>query len=167
MHKKRIDIPDTVFKLIRINIKSFIKAGYFKNNEKEDLEQILLLFYLENVQKLKLHSFSESELFVSFKNKLWDIVRYNNASMRNRRLDCSLEELEAGGFQFSNGDSFKDIENRLVVQELLKILPDRERCICQRILDGATIENIVNEFHVSYSTVPKIFKKIREFINSE
>lgn len=161
------DVPDYVLKLIRINTAEFINAGWFPRNEQEDLRQILLLFYLENYDKFKPNVCSPQKLFVAFKNKLKDLVRHRRALMRKDSITQSFNELEEQGHQFYAAETLEQFENQLVVRELLQKLPSRERDICQMILAGATIEDIVKTFHLSYSTVPKIFKKIKKSFFAE
>lgn len=149
-------LPEYVRISILSQVRRLLLTQMFSNDEREDLIQDLLLFYLKrfycvsNVDiALVIHSLKQYATNLLAK-------RYH----RRDFLYSSLADYDADGeFSFR-----EDIEENLFLKELQSYANSNEKIIIERILEGDSIEQISRDMHMSKKTIYRFFEKIRKKI---
>ncbi len=155
-------IPKNILNIIRVHIRTMIKNGYFNQQDFEDLEQELILFYLEKLCNLKTTPPSEGFLFISFKNRSLDLFR---AKKRQQGRIVSEDDVVLDDILNTQMPE-RQIDMEMFVQRLFGDLNKQEKDICLMIMGGATFDEISKEQHISTKTIYKILGKIKNFSKS-
>ena len=130
-------LPPRVVTYIKIHLRYIFSTGLFSYQEREDLIQDLVLFYLERFYRKK--EVPDDYLFVSILNSM-----------------CEEE-----GFEATSDFSLSTLENKISIRELKSIVSDKEWQFIRLILFGFTNDEATSKAHVSKNVLGNIRDKIR------
>ncbi len=126
----------------------------FNYEDREDLTQDLLLFYLKRFYVVP----NPDEALVVHALKQYATNLLVKRYHRRDYLNSSLADYEANEeFSFTPKQNMK-----LMLKEIEAIVSAKEKTILQRILAGDSIEQISKDLHISKKTIYKFFEKVRK-----
>ena len=147
-------LPTYVRITILSQIRRLLSTPIFSYEDREDLIQELLLFYLRrfyNVQDV-----DEALVVHSIKQSATTLLPQR--SHRRDFLYSSLADYDADEeFSFE-----ENTETRLIVSEIMNCAEPKEKEIVKRILCGDSIDQISRDLHVSKKTIYGFFEKMRK-----
>lgn len=149
-------IPDYVRITILAQVKLLMKTNLFSENDKEDVIQDLLLFYIKQFYKKTVPD--EAYVVTSIQNQAKILIR--TKVRRHFGLFLSLDDLD---IQLSAKDEFKSREVQIMFKQILDMLSEKEKPIILQLASGKSIEEVSRERHVAKITIYKLFEKIRNF----
>jgi len=157
-----LDIFEGLPKYVQITILSQIRrllsTSLFLVDDKDDLTQDLLLFYLKRFYQVP----DPDEALV-----VHSIRQYatNLLVQRYRRRDflySSLTDYEVNGeFSFLNTSDY-DFETKVLLGEISKMTDGKENIILQMISDGYSINQISANLHIHKRVIRRLFEKLRK-----
>jgi len=157
-----LDIFEGLPKYVQITILSQIRrllsTSLFLVDDKDDLTQDLLLFYLKRFYQVP----DPDEALV-----VHSIRQYatNLLVQRYRRRDflySSLTDYEVNGeFSFLNTSDY-DFETKVLLGEISKMTDGKENKILQMISDGYSINQISANLHIHKRVIRRLFEKLRK-----
>lgn len=146
----------TIYSQTRYLLRSF---RYNRENDRDDIIQDLLLFYLENFHKKDIPS--EAYVVASLQNEAKRLIK---TKVRERfGLLFSLDDLMDTPDELKVTDSYDRSEINLLISAVAVHLSDKENLAIKLILEGKTIDEIARTIHMAKSTIYKIFEKIKNF----
>lgn len=156
-------LPQTVVTYIKVHLRHMYSTGLFNPQEKEDLIQDLVLFYLERYRNQE--TIPDALLFTAFRTKANHLIRTRLREIQSgfyaiESLDSTSENEVV---ELSSGISLKDLENAITLKEVRKFLSDKQNQFIDLILSGMTAEKARSELHISH----KVFSSIRKRILQE
>ena len=152
-------IPDYVRITILAQVKLLMKTNLFSENDKEDVIQDLLLFYIKQFYKKTVPD--EAYVVTSIQNQAKILKKLIRTKVRKRfGLFLSLDDLD---IQLSAKDEFKSREVQIMFKQILDMLSEKEKPIILQLASGKSIEEVSRERHVAKITIYKLFEKIRNF----
>ena len=147
----------TIYSQTRYLLRSF---RYNRENDRDDIIQDLLLFYLENFHKKDIPS--EAYVVASLQNEAKRLIK---TKVRERfGLLFSLDYLMDTPEELIVTNKFNDIEINLLISAVSDHLSDKENLIIKMILEGKTSDEITRFVHISKTTIYKTFEKIKIFL---
>lgn len=159
---KMTGIPEFVQMTIYRETKKLLSSSYFHQDEREDIIQDLILFYLE-----KFGSLSADEAYI--------VVSIRNAAknkLRDRRFLKQKIVPLSGSNQANPINDFEDTQENEKINHLenkkdvFKIMAENMDGVEQKILlflfNGASINEIARSEHISKNTIREILQKIRK-----
>lgn len=153
-------IPEYVRITILAQVKKLMSTRFFSSDDdREDIIQDLLLFYIEQFYKKPIPS--EAYVVASLKNQAMYLIKAK--VQKHFGLFLSLDELGNNGFTRED-DSVENLEQTLALACAFKSLTDTDKKIIEMILADKSLDNIAATVHVSKSTIYKLFEKIRKKI---
>ena len=152
-------IPDYVRITILAQTKILIATKYFiSENDKDDIIQDLLLFYLEKFYKKPIPS--KEYVTTSLRHEAEKLIR---TKVRRRfGLFVSLEELDLAN-RISTKGSLRKSDLKIILKQISSVLTDKENRIIVRMIKGKNIEEIAKELHVAKATIYSLLEKIEDF----
>lgn len=147
-------LPQYVRITILSQIRRLLSTLIFSYEDREDLIQELLLFYLKRFYNV--HDVDEALVVHSIKQYATNLLtqRYH----RRDFLYSSLADYDADEeFSFE-----ENTETRLIVSEIMNCAEPKEKEIVKRILCGDSIDQISRDLHVSKKTIYGFFEKMRK-----
>ena len=163
MNKYLFDgLPPTVVTYIKVHLRHMYSTGLFDSQEREDLIQDLVLFYLERFYHVT--DVPEGYLFISFKTKAQQIVRTRLREMQAGFFDKeSLNSMsEDEGFEPASDFSLSDLEDQIAFNEVKELLTDKQKQFVDLIIQGETTRNARSKLHVTHKIMSSIEKRIKE-----
>lgn len=156
-------IPAFVKITIFAQVRRLLSTPYFNSmNDKEDLIQDLLLFYVSKFSQ-KIKDVDEALVVTAIRNYASNLLR---SRLRQRLfLHSSLEDLMENGHEedFSyHPESGLRFENSATLEKIMQSLDEREQRILMMIGDGLSLNEIARQIKVSKNTIYKIFEKIKK-----
>ena len=151
-------LPKYVQIIILSQIRRLLSTSLFLVDDKDDLTQDLLLFYLKRFYQVP----DPDEALV-----VHSIRQYatNLLGQRYRRRDflySSLTDYEVNGeFSFLNTSDY-DFETKVLMGEISKMTDDKEKKILQMISDGYSINQISANLHIHKRVIRRLFEKLRK-----
>lgn len=152
--------PLELGKAIEIQSAFLIKTPYFKEYEREDIEQELLLFYLEHLQSRQT-PVESGLIFISIKNQALKMLEKRKTQKSAGCKTDSLDEMMENGALFPS-NALADFEDKIALNEVINQLNEKEKRMYTLILGGATLEEITKEMHISKHTIYKFFEKMQK-----
>ena len=154
-------LPPKVITYIKIHLRYIYSTGLFDSQEREDLIQDLVLFYLEFIRERG--DVPDDTLFMALKSKAMHLGRTRLREMQSGSLNIeSLNDMSEVGFEPSSSFSLSDLENLIAIQQLKAIVSKKERYFIELILNGETNDNATMKAHVSRNVLENIRKKVRK-----
>lgn len=147
-------LPQYVRITILSQIRRLLSIPIFSYEDREDLIQELLLFYLKRFYNA--HDVDEALVVHSIKQYATNLLtqRYH----RRDFLYSSLADYDADEeFSFA-----ENTETRLIVSEIMNSAEPKEKEIVKCILCGDSIDQISRDMHVSKKTIYGFFEKMRK-----
>ena len=147
-------LPQYVRITILSQIRRLLSTPIFSHEDREDLIQELLLFYLKRFYNA--HDVDEALVVHSIKQYATNLLtqRYH----RRDFLYSSLADYDADEeFSFA-----ENTETRLIVSEIMNSAEPKEKEIVKHILCGDSIDQISSDLHVSKKTIYGFFEKMRK-----
>ena len=153
-------IPEYVRITICSQVKKLSNTIYFtSDNDKDDIIQDLLLFYIEQFYKKPIPS--EAYVVTSLRNEAKKLIR---TKVRKRfGLFLSLEDIDFGNGLATDGQEFNRCEWNMMLCQMTASLSEKEKSIISLILAEKSLDEIARTVHVSKATIYKLFEKIRIF----
>lgn len=153
-------LPPRVVTYIKIHLRYIFSTGLFSYQEREDLIQDLVLFYLERFYRKK--EVPDDYLFVSIKTKAQQILRTRLRQLQSGFFaTMSLNDMSEKGLEPSSDFSLTTFENKMSIRELKSIVSEKEWQFVQLILDGYTNDEATSKAHVSKNVLGNIREKVR------
>ena len=141
-------LPTYVRITILSQIRRLLSTPIFSHEDREDLIQELLLFYLKRFYNA--HDVDEALVVHSIKQYA--------TNHRRDFLYSSLADYDADEeFSFA-----ENTETRLIVSEIMNSAEPKEKEIVKHILCGDSIDQISRDLHVSKKTIYGFFEKMRK-----
>lgn len=149
-------LPPRVVTYIKIHLRYIFSTGLFSYQEREDLIQDLVLFYLERFYRKK--EVPDDYLFVSIKTKAQQILRTRLRQLQSGFFATeSLNSMcEEEGFEATSDFSLSTLENKISIRELKSIVSDKEWQFIRLILFGFTNDEATSKAHVSKNVLGNI-----------
>lgn len=151
------DIPANILKFIDLQTAWLIRTRNFSPQDRDDIKQDLILFYLEKFLYASQKPSADGFLFISIKNEARCLLRSklrNNFYMRKNELNVMALQEEA----------FDDdrLENMEMVEKIFRTLSKTEQDIFLMIMGDATLGEIAQKLKVSKNTIYKILERTKE-----
>ena len=161
------DIPEYVYKFIRIFSYKLLNSGYFPTYEREDIEQELLLFFIEKLTHKKQRN-EPKFVFTALQNASLNMLKHRKALKRGFFYTQSLDTLEDSGIPIPDGSvTIENFERNIIFKEISKFLKPKEKQIFELLIKGTKMADIANICHVSYSTILKVTEKMKKILHEE
>ena len=147
-------LPQYVRITILSQIRRLLSIPLFSYEDREDLIQELLLFYLKRFYYA--HDVDEALVVHSIKQYATNLLtqRYH----RHDFLYSSLADYDADEeFSFA-----ENTDARLVVEDIARYAEPKEMEFIERVLLGESIDQISRDLHVSKKTIYGFFEKMRK-----
>ena len=153
-------LPPKVVTYIKIHLRYIYSTGLFSYQEREDLIQDLVLFYLERFYRKK--DVPDEYLFTAVKTKAQQILRARLRKMQSGFLaTVSLNSMcEEDDFEPASNFSLADLENEIAIKEIRDFLSDKQNKFIDLILEGKTAEEARAELHISHTVLHDIQDRI-------
>ena len=155
-------LPQNVVTYIKIHLHYIYSTGLFDYQEREDIVQDLVLFYLEFIRK-RGPEIPNNTLFMAIKSKAMHLgrtrLREKQSVFFNKESLNSMFEKE--GFELEDTFSLADIENKIEFEEKRKFLSDKQNQFVDLILNGETVRNARNKLRISHTVLKDIDERIK------
>jgi|GEM_PF-1733173 len=154
MSKYLLDgLPPKVVTYIKVHLRHIYSTGLFSYQEREDLIQDLVLFYLERYYKKD--DIPDALLFTAFRSKANHLMRTRLRDMQSGFFNTeSLNSMfEDEGFEPETSFSLADLDARLSVNELKKFISEKEQKFVDLVLQGNTVDEAISMAHVSKNII--------------
>src|SRR5574344_1324056 len=155
-------LPDFVRMTILRETKKLLSYSLFQHQEREDIIQDLILFYLENFGSIVAN---EAYVVVSIKNAAKNMLRKRSFYRQrivhwdNAGEDNPINEPE----DERSNENLRDWENKEEISKIVAECKERvEREILLLLLNGASINKIAHSHNISKNTIRDILHKIRK-----
>ena len=151
-------LPEYVRMTILSQIRRLLSTPLFSYEDKEDLTQELLLFYLKRFYDVP--DVDEALVVHALKQYATNllVMRY----LRRDFLYSSLADFEANeDFSYLNVYT-PDNDAKLLFMKIWELAEGREKIVVERLLQGDSLDQISREMHMHKKTIYKFFEKIRK-----
>ncbi|MCM1323415.1 MAG: LuxR C-terminal-related transcriptional regulator [Acetobacter sp.] len=150
-------LPEYVRITILSQIRRLLSTPLFNYEDKEDLTQDLLLFYLKRFYTVP----NPDEALVVHALKQYATNLLVKRYLRRDFLHSSSANYTDEEFSYFKSEE-PDISNQAVLAKVWKIASDKEKVVIQKILQGNSIDQISRDLHISKKTIYKFFEKVRK-----
>ena len=151
-------LPTYVRITILSQIRRLLSTPLFASDDKEDLTQDLLLFYLKRFYEIP----DSDEALVVHSIKQYATNLLTQRYHRRDFLYSSLTDYEVDGeFSFLKASDYNFETNTLMV-DIDKMTDAKEKKILQMIGDGYSINQIVAQMHIHKRVIRRLFEKLRK-----
>lgn len=161
MSKYLLDgLPPKVVTYIKVHLRHVYSTGLFDSQEREDLIQDLVLFYLERYYKKD--DIPDALLFTAFRTKANHLIRTRLRDLQSGLFTTgSLNSMfEDEGFEPFSDFSLADLESSIEIRELRKFLSPKQNMYIDLILEGKSGEEARAELHIAHSVLKDIESRI-------
>lgn len=148
-------LPEYVRITILSQIRRLLSTSLFNYEDREDLIQDLLLFYLKRFYSIP--NLDEALVVHALKQYASNLLakRYHRRDFLCSSLaDYADEEF----FCFKNDESYN--HNQVVLAKIWSIASDKEKIVIQKILQGDSIDQISRDLHMSKKTMPQLITMV-------
>ena len=154
-------LPPKVVTYIKVHLRHIYSTGLFDSQEREDLIQDLVLFYLELVRQRS--NMTDSYLFISIKTKAKEIIRTRLQHLQSGFFSNeSLNSMTEQGIEIDSGYSLADLEELLTIKGFKRYLSEKEWLFIEYVLDGYTNEEAIAKAMVSKNVLANIKSKLEK-----
>ncbi len=129
----------------------------FNYEDREDLAQDLLLFYLKRFYSIP----NPDEALVVHALKQYASNLLAKRYYRRDFLYSSLADYADEEFSYFKSYEPND-SNQALLGKVWEIATDKEKSVIQRIMVGDSIDQISRDMHISKKTIYKFFEKMRK-----
>lgn len=154
-------LPPKVVTYIKVHLRDIYSTGLFESQEREDLIQDLVLFYLELIHKLT--DVPDVKIFLALKTKADHIMRTRLRELQSGFLNTeSLNNMfEDDGFEPESSFLFEDLVNHITLCEIRDLLNKKEKKFVELIISGEQIETAKKVLHTGNGIVSRIQEKLQ------
>lgn len=156
-------IPTYVKISIYAQVRRLLSTPYFNSqNDREDLIQDLLLFYVAKFSK-RIDEIDEALVVVSIRNYASNLLRsrFRQRIFLHSSLENMMEDGHEDDFAYHATEALT-FETQKSLETILQSLDEREQQILMMIADGLSLNEIARRIKVSKNTIYKIFEKIKK-----
>lgn len=155
-------IPSQVVTYIKINLQTLYSSGLFNYQEREDIIQDLVLFYLEFIKK-RGSKIPDNILFMAIKSKAMHLGRTRLREVQSGFLyKESLNDVsESMGFELEDKFSLDDLENKIEFEDRRKFLSEKQNQFIDLILSGENVRNARAKLRISHTVLNDISERIK------
>lgn len=153
-------LPHYVRITILAQIRRLLSYSLFGRDDKEDLLQDLLLFYIDRFgtvpkadEALVVHAIRQ------YASNL--IVKRHN---RKDFLNSSLADFENANGEFSLLPVQPKVDGEILLRQIADKVNDREKQVLRLILEGYSLNQISAKLHIHKTTLKKLFVKMQNFL---
>ncbi len=151
-------LPLYVRKTIFAQLRLLFSTPYFSHQDKEDLIQDFLVFYMEKFVASDEES-DEAYIVTAFRNFTKNTI--DKARIWHRCKADFGENFDEMAEQIRDtGQTLANFEAHRTVEQLFANLSGQERDICLMVMGGASLNEISRVKRMSKNTIYKIFEKI-------
>ena len=155
-------IPSKIEVYIRIQINRMYKTNLFQYQERADLQQELVLFYIEHFYRQE--DVPDELLFIALRRQANHLIRSRLRSIQsgvffNESLNSMFDEK---GLEATSDFCLEDLEKQIDLNKALSKLNTRERKLLTELLKGEPITEVTKKLKISHGAIYKIIKKISE-----
>lgn len=150
-------LPEYVRITILSQIRRLLSTRLFFYEDKEDLLQDLLLFYLKRFYTVP----NPDEALVVHALKQYTTNLLVKRYHRRDFLHSSLADYADEEFSYFKSHE-ANCSDRTVLVKIWEIASDKEKVVIQRVLQGDSIDQISRDIHISKKTIYKFFEKVRK-----
>lgn len=152
-------IPENIQEYISLQVRKLLRSSYYTYQDKEDIEQELILFYLEKLQTIPQNSpqYTEGFFYTSIERTAINLLR-----SKRRNAYYSWKNFCEEEFNPSYVDYQKSIEDKDEVNNYLKGLKEKDQKILIMIMEGSNIREIAQKLKVSKNTIYKILQNLKK-----
>lgn len=156
-------LPPKVVTYIKIHVRYLFSTGLFNYQEREDLIQDIILYYLEFIKKRDI-KIPDNVLFMAIKSKAMHLVRTRLREMQsgffnNTTADNVSENIES---ELLNDFSLSEIENKIEFEDRRRFLTDKQNQFIDLILSGEQVTIAMKKSKVSHKIMDLIEERIRK-----
>lgn len=151
-------LPEYVRITILAQMRRLLSTPLFNYDDKEDIAQDLLLFYLRRFYSVP----DPDEALVVYALQQYATTLISKRQCRHDFLYSSLEDNSNGDFSFLNYIQFYD--NKVFLNEIIQGLNDKEKAICSLVCDGYSMNQISVKLHINKRVVRRFFEKMQKII---
>ena len=153
-------LPPNVVTYIKVHLRRIYSTGLFDSQEREDLIQNLVLFYLELIHKL--NDVPDIKIFLALKTKADHIMRTRLRELQSGFLNIrSLNDmLEDDGFEPESSFCLSDLEDAIDLNQLKSCLTEKQKQFVDLILNGVPIYEAIEELRISRDVMTRIKRRI-------
>ena len=154
MSKYLLDgLPPKVVTYIKVHLRHIYSTGLFSYQEREDLIQDLVLFYLERYYRKD--DVPDALLFTAFRTKANHLIRTRLRDLQSGLFTTgSLNSMcQDEGFEPESSFSLADLEAHLTVIELKNSISEKEQKFVDLVLQGNTVDDAISMAHVSKNII--------------
>ena len=155
---KTTGLPEFVQTTIARETKWLLTRKLFYSEEKEDIIQELILYYLEHFHRQKIPS--ESYVVISLKNQATKLIR--TKARQRFGLFLSLDDMAIGPEELNDDGDFPKKDFKILLEDLTKDFTPKEYKLLNLVKEGYSLDEIAQKYRVSKNTIYKIFEKIKE-----
>lgn len=156
-------IPAFVRITIYAQIRRLLATSYFNRiNDREDLVQDLLLFYLSKFSE-HIKDVDEALVVVSIRNYASNLLRsrFRQRIFLHSSLDDIMESGHEDDFAYQPEVNML-FETRMSLDKIMHTLNEREQKILMMVAEGLSLNEIARCEKVSKNTIYKIFERIKK-----
>ena len=155
-------LPPKVITYIKIHLRYIYSTGLFSHQEREDLIQDLVLFYLEFIRERG--DVPDDTLFMALKSKAMHLGRTRLREMQSGSLNIeSLNDMsETLGYVPEDSFCLGDLENTISLRELMSLLSEKEQLFVSLLLRGETTRAAKRLAKVSNNVIANIRRKLKK-----
>ena len=138
MSKYLLDgLPPKVVTYIKVHLRHIYSTGLFTHQEREDLIQDLVLFYLERYYNHD--AVPDGLLFTAFRTKANHLIRTRLRDLQSGLFTTgSLNSMFDDGFEPEAEFCLTDIERAISIDEIMDALSEKEQHFINLLLQGHT-----------------------------
>lgn len=151
-------LPEYVRITIVSQVRRLLSTPLFGYEDREDLTQDLLLFYLKRFYVVP-NPPDEALVVHGLKQYATNLLvkRYH----RRDFLYSSLSDNDKEEFSFFK-ETVSSSNNHALLHKIWASADEKEKAVIQKILQGESIDKISREMHISKKTIYKFFEKVRQ-----
>lgn len=151
-------LPEYVRMTILSQIRRLLSTPLFLPDDKDDLVQDLLLFYLKRFY----HIPNPDEALVVHSIRQYATNLLTQRYHRRDFLYSSLTDYDVDEeFSFLNSYA-PDSDTYFLFTKILELAEGREKEVVKRLIQGDSLDQISREMHMHKKTIYKFFEKIRK-----
>lgn len=160
-------LPPKVVTYIKLNLRHMYSTGLFSYQEREDLIQDLVLFYLEHLRRRC--NVTDDYLFIAIRTRAKEMIRTRLRHMHSGLFsNVSLNSMcEEDDFEPASSFCLSDLEDAISVSEIMALLSEKEQKFVRFILNGHTSREAKRLAHVSNNVMQSIQKKVKNKKNEK
>jgi len=155
---KTTGLPEFVQITIAREARRLLSHKLFSSNEKEDIIQELILYYLEHFHRQQVPN--EAYVVTSLRNQATKLIR--TKARQRFGLFLSLDDMETDPREVADDNDVSREDIRILLDDLTKGLTPKEYILLNLVKEGYSLDEIASKYRVSKNTIYKIFEKIKK-----